>query len=168
MRHFSRIAVETTKVESMETPIEKWRKKGGGTGLTDDMDGSGDVEDGDEAKLGRKNAAVGVCADENWAGELVVVTADCPYEADVVESAIDTVLWRNDVEELNKGKLFEDIVRRAGKLFCEAEKGDEFGKPHKEARADMVGRGLHEGCFEDETGLFDEGCSLSVRKCGRV
>lgn len=37
-------------------------------------------------------------------------TVRCPSNADEVESAFDTVLWRNDIEEPNKDKKVGNIV----------------------------------------------------------
>lgn len=50
MNHFCWAAREATKVESMEAPTKPWRKKAGGTVMTDDVTGSENQRDGDDAK----------------------------------------------------------------------------------------------------------------------
>lgn len=41
---------------------------------------------------------------------MVVDIVDCPSETNVVHGAVDTVLWRKDIEKLSEGELWGDIV----------------------------------------------------------
>lgn len=52
MRRFCLLAVETARVKSKRKAMERWRESGGGIVLTDNMIGSGDVDDGDETAPG--------------------------------------------------------------------------------------------------------------------
>lgn len=62
-----------------------------------------------------------------------MVTIGCPPEADAVEVAVDIVLWSNDMEELNEGKLFENIGWADGEMLSKAKKRYEFGDPNDRA-----------------------------------
>lgn len=50
MELLSRVAVEMIDIESVEAPVEVWRKWGSGVILTDDMNGSEDEGERDEAE----------------------------------------------------------------------------------------------------------------------
>lgn len=36
---------------------------------------------------------------------MAVAIAGCPSESDAAEGAVDIVLWKEDIEELNEGRL---------------------------------------------------------------
>lgn len=60
----------------------------------------------------------------------MVVIVGCLSEVDADVSAVNFVLWRSDIEKLNKGKLFADIIWRDAGTSCEAEKTEELGDPN--------------------------------------
>lgn len=68
----------------------------------------------------------------------------CPSEADAVENAVNIVLWRNAIEELNESELLGNIVWADAEMLCETEGRDEFGDPNN-------GAGVGRAEFGDET-----------------
>lgn len=44
--------------------------------------------------------------DENWGSSADMAIFDWPFETDEIESAADTVLWWNEIKELNEGEFF--------------------------------------------------------------
>lgn len=105
------------------------------------MNGSEYVEDGDEAEPERGGVEVAKCKNGDWPGRVDAVMVGCKYEADAVDGAVDIVLRRNDIEELTKGELLEDIVCEDGGMLCEAEERDKFRDPNNGAEAGRGGPG---------------------------
>lgn len=87
---------------------------GDGTVLTDSMNESGNVGNEDEAEPGGGDVGLGLCGDKDWADNGVVVHFGCPPESYAVEGAVNVVLSRNDINELNEGELGEHVVWRDG------------------------------------------------------
>lgn len=61
-----------------------------------------------------------------WAAVIV----SCPFKKNAVVNAVDTVLSRNDIEELIEGKLSGKMVWGNGGMLCEAEGRDELEDPN--------------------------------------
>lgn len=76
-----------------------------------------------------------MCEYENWVCSAAFVSFGCSSEPDAVEGAVNSVLKRIDIEELNEGNIFGDIVWRNGGLSCEVERRDEFRDPNSGIRA---------------------------------
>lgn len=60
----------------MEAPMKMWRKRGGGTVSMENINGSEDEEDGDEAKPEAGDAGVGVRGNEDRVGGVAMVIID--------------------------------------------------------------------------------------------
>lgn len=56
------------------------------------MSGSEDGEIVNGAQSAGKLVEIEMCGDRDWVGSVDVVSAGCPFEADEVECAVDTVL----------------------------------------------------------------------------
>lgn len=76
-----------------------------------------------------------------------MVIIGCSFEANVVEEAVKIGLWRNKIEELNKGKCFGDVAGGDREGLREAEDRDEFGD-------------IKNGAEAGRTGLIDEGVEV--------
>lgn len=135
MRLFHRSLIEAVQINSMETAMETWRKKQGGIDLMESTNGSGDGGDEDQAKPGKENVGIEVCADADWVAGLVMVSVGCLSDADAIEGVVGILLYRSDTGELNENKLFGDIVWVDGEMYCEAEKGGRFWRPNERARS---------------------------------
>lgn len=70
---------------------------------------------------------------------MVLVSVGCRFESNAAETAVDILLWRKDVEKLNDGDLFGDIVCGDGVILCEAAVEDESGDPNDGERAGRLG-----------------------------
>lgn len=64
-----------------------------------------------------------------------MATTACPSEADAVKGAVDTVLQRNNTEELNEEKLFREIAWGAKEMLCGVEERDESKDSKNRAEA---------------------------------
>lgn len=82
-----------------------------------------------------------MCGDAEWVRGVFVVTAGCPSKANAAGGAVDIILWRNDIENLNDDELLSDIIWGDGEMFCEGEERDEFGDSNNGARAGRAGFG---------------------------
>lgn len=89
----------------MEMLLETWPKRGSGMVLTEDMNRSENGRARDESEPEQKGVWIGESEDGNRVGAVVAVTDCCPSEADANEIAVDIVLWRADIKELNKNEL---------------------------------------------------------------
>lgn len=56
------------------------------------------------------DVGIGVCRNGDLASGVVAVTIGCPCGADAVESAVEIVLGRNAIGELNDSRLFGNTV----------------------------------------------------------
>lgn len=83
--------------------------------LMEEMEGSASGRDGDEAEPWGEDVGIGVCGDVNRAGGVAALIFGCSSEVNAVDDAVDTVLWRSSIEELNEGRLL-------GEIFEETEK----------------------------------------------
>lgn len=82
-----------------------------------------------------------MCGDGDWVDGVAVAIVDCLCESDAVEGAIDVVLWRNEVRELNEGEFLGEIDREYGEMSCEAKAGDEIRNLDNGARVWRAGPG---------------------------
>lgn len=69
---------------------------------------------------------------------MAAVIVGCPPVAYAVESAVDVVLRRNDLEELSKGNIFEDIILKHGGVLCDAEEAEEHRDPNDAAEVERI------------------------------
>lgn len=97
------------ELEPVKAPMETWRKRADRIVLTEDMKGSKDDEDGDDADPEKEDVEIGVSGDGHWIGGMVEFIVGCQSEADAVDDAVNKVFPRNDLEKLSEGELFEDI-----------------------------------------------------------
>lgn len=141
MRILCRVAIKAVEVKSTEARMETWSKRWGRIDLTKDVNGWKDREDEDKAKSRERDGRIGVCQDGYWVGGVFLAIVGCSSEIDRAEDAIFLVVWRSDIEKLNEGRLFGDIVWADGQILCGAEIEDEFGGPKKEAGAWKAGHG---------------------------
>lgn len=74
------------------------------------MNGSKNGGNENGTDLGEGIVRIGVCGDGDCVGRVVVDIFGCLSKANVVEGAVYTVLWRNDIEELSDDKLLGDTV----------------------------------------------------------
>lgn len=102
-------------------------KRGGGIVFEKDANKLGDGRDEDEAKPEGGDVRVGICGDKDRLRGVVVVIGGRPSEADAAESAFVIVFWRDEIEELDEGKLLKDTDSKDGEMLCDAEGGDGFG-----------------------------------------
>lgn len=101
-----RVSVETIDVEFVEAPVKARGERGCGVVLTDDVNGAQDGGAWDEAEPGGDVVCIGLFGDGEGVCGVVLVIISCPSEGDAVQSAVDSVLWGDDVEKLNEGELF--------------------------------------------------------------
>lgn len=112
--------------------------------MTENLDGSEDGGDGDEAEPGERDEGIGVCRDGEWVGGVPLISVACLSETDAVEGAVDGVLIKNDIKEPNTGELLEGIVWEDGGTLRAAENRDDFGDPNSGARVWRAGPGKKE------------------------
>lgn len=98
------------EVESTGALAEKWCKRRAGIVLTEDMNGSEKGGHREKAEPEKGDVGIGVVGDGDWVSKMVKVIVGCLSEATAAESAFDIALRNDDIEQLNKGKLSEDIV----------------------------------------------------------
>lgn len=74
---------------------------------------------------------------------MAVAIVGCPSAADAAEEVVDIVLYGNNLEELNEGRLSGDSVWADGVMLGEAEEGGEFRGPNHRAGAGetVIGNG---------------------------
>lgn len=118
--------------------IADWR---GEITLTEGVSGSERGEDEDDADAGEGNVRTRVREDEDSVGGVVVIIVGRQSEAVAVEGAVHIVVWRKNVEELNKGQVFENIASQEEGTLWKGEKGDESRDPDSGARVKSVGLG---------------------------
>lgn len=102
---------------------------------TEDMNGLEDGGDRNKAKPGRLEVRIGVRVYEDCLGGVVVVIGGCSPEADAVQRAVETDLWRHDNKKLNGSELFGDIISADGGMLCRVKERDELENPESWARA---------------------------------
>lgn len=113
----------------MRAPIKMWREREREIVLTEDINGSESGQDGVEAKPGRRDGRCRVFGNRNWVGRAPVVIVVCQSETDAIENAVDNVVWRSEIGELNKDECFRDIVREDRTLWREVKEEDELKDP---------------------------------------
>lgn len=82
-----------------------------------------------------------MCGDGDWARDVTVVSVGRLSGEDAIEDAVDVVLWGNDIEILNKGRLMGVIVWRDEKVLCKTEERDKFEDSHDGAAVWRAGQG---------------------------
>lgn len=100
MRLFCRVAIETADIESMEAPTETWCERGP---CTDPRV----KEMGMRPKQGEKSRNRSMWSWDHQARGVILVIVDCTSKTDRVEDAVDIVLQKIVIEELNEGEYLE-------------------------------------------------------------
>lgn len=57
--------MKRAQLDPIEAPMELWHKRDGSIDLTDDVDESEDIGDGDKAEPKKEKVAIRVCGDED-------------------------------------------------------------------------------------------------------
>lgn len=109
--------------------------------LTESMNRFEDGENGDGADLERGGVNIGVSGDGYLVSGVDVLIVGWPSETDPTEGAIDIVVSRKDIEDLNVGHFLRDTVWGEGEMLCESEEGAEFGDLSTGAGVRRVGTG---------------------------
>lgn len=125
----------------MAARIEMWRKRGGGIVLTEDLSRSQNGGGEDEGEPAAGDVRIGVCEDRDRVGGVVVVIVGCLSGADAFEDAVNIILWRTDIEELNEGDLLPDIGWEDGGMLYEAKKREKSENPGSGAGVWRAGPG---------------------------
>lgn len=94
----------------MEVPLKTCSEKRSKIVFMEDVRGSEDGAQEDEAEPGEGAVGVGVCGDRDCAGGVVEIIVGWLSEADAAGVAVDAVLRKNDIDELNEAKLLGNVV----------------------------------------------------------
>lgn len=121
--------------------MKTWRGGWWGIVLTDHKNRAGDGRACDEPGPTGYVVLVGLFGDGKKVCNMFVVVVGCPSEGGLVEGAVGTVSWSNDVEALNKGELFDGWDGGGRRQLSETENEDEFADTDDGTRIRKAGVG---------------------------